>query len=95
MAEKIKITVYIAERKYNVIVEPSEEAIVRQAAQQLNQQIKNYAMNHVFKDREDLLVLISLENTRNLIETQRTLQYIDSTLGLRLKQIDSLLQDNI
>lgn len=95
MAEKMKITVFIAERKYNIIIDPSEEAIVRQAAQQLNQQIKDYAMNYSFQDRQDLLVLIGLENTRNLIETQRTLQYINSTLGLRLKQINSLLQDNL
>lgn len=95
MAEKIKISVFIAERKYNISADPAEEAIIRQAAEYLNQQIKDYAMNYAFQDRQDLLVLIGLENTRRLLEAQKKLQYIETTLGQKLQHIDSLLQENL
>jgi cell division protein ZapA len=94
-SEKLKISVNIAERKYMLSVHPSEEAGVRNAVEHINQQIKDLAVKYAFKDRQDMLAMIALMNTSKVLEQEKSLSFVNDSMGKKLQDIDSLLADNI
>jgi len=93
--EKLKISVYIAERKYMLSVLPSEEAGVRSAVEQINVQLKELTGKYAFKDRQDILAMIALLNTTKMIEYEKNLNYMNDSFGKRLSEIDVLLQEQL
>lgn len=91
----MKISVYIAERKYMLSVLPSEEAGVRSAVEQINVQLKELTGKYAFKDRQDILAMIALLNTTKMIEYEKNLNYMNDSFGKRLSEIDVLLQEQL
>ena len=94
-AEKLKISVNIAERKYMLSVLPTEEAGVRNAVEQINKQLKELSGKYAFKDRHYILAMISLMNTTKMLEQEKALQYINESMGARLSQLDQLIEEHI
>jgi cell division protein ZapA (FtsZ GTPase activity inhibitor) len=94
-AEKLKISVNIAERKYLLSVFPSEEAGVRSAVEQINLQLKDLTGKYAFKDRQDILAMIALLNTTKMLEHEKNLNYMNDSFGKRLSEIDNLLLEQL
>lgn len=94
-AEKLKISVYIAERKYMLSVLPAEEAGVRAAVENINQQIKELAAKYAFKDRQDILAMISLMNTSKMLDFEKSLNFMNDSFGKKLLAIDSLIDQHL
>jgi cell division protein ZapA (FtsZ GTPase activity inhibitor) len=94
-AEKLKISVHIAERKYMLSVLPSEEAGVRTAIEHMNQQIKDLASKYAFKDRQDILAMIALMNTTKMLEYEQSLGFINDSFGKKLSEIDALIEQHL
>jgi len=94
-AEKLKISVHIAERKYMLSVLPSEEAGVRTAIEHMNQQLKDLASKYAFKDRQDILAMIALMNTTKMLEYEQSLSFINDSFGKRLSEIDALIEQHM
>lgn len=88
---KLNISVFLAERKYMISVLPSEEAGVRKAADYINQQSKELASKYAFKDRQDILALISLMNTTKMQDFEKNLSFINEEFGNKVKEIEALV----
>jgi cell division protein ZapA (FtsZ GTPase activity inhibitor) len=92
---KLKISVYVAERKYMLSVLPSEEAGVRNAVEHINQQIKELASKYAFKDRQDILAMIALMNSNKMLEYEKNLNFMNDSFVKRLHHIDELIDHTL
>lgn len=90
--EKLKISVFLAERKYMLSVHPSEEAGVRNAVDQINQQVKDLTGKYAFKDRQDIIAMIALMNTTKLMDLEKNFSWFQESFGRKLQDIDTLLE---
>ena len=59
----ININVVIGDRPYRLKINAIEEEMVRTAAKQINQKLKEFQQNFTSKDKQDYLAMIALLNT--------------------------------
>jgi cell division protein ZapA len=58
---QLSIKVNIAGRTYPLTIERSEEEMIRKAADNINESIKNLKENYAVKDMQDLLAMTALQ----------------------------------
>ena len=51
----------IADRSYRLVVKPEEKGTFEEAVRHIEVQMKRYAENFAFKDKQDLLAMVSLQ----------------------------------
>jgi cell division protein ZapA (FtsZ GTPase activity inhibitor) len=93
MAE-ITITVNLADRNYRLTIDAAEEEVIRKAAHSMEEQLKAYADNFGYKDKQDLLAMIALHFAISSHKQEHELQYRDSLLTEKLQEIDRVLSDH-
>ncbi|MFP4470034.1 MAG: cell division protein ZapA [Bacteroidales bacterium] len=89
--EKFLITVRVADREYRVNIGRQKEALVRQAVKMIDENIKQYAENFEFKDKQDLLAMVVLQNTIKALELEEQLDFQQQKLSGKLDEIDRIL----
>jgi len=92
---ELSITVVIADRPYKLSIKKDEEETVRKAAKIIDEQIKVYAKNFDFRDKQDLLAMVALQFTTSSIHFEKELSYTNTNLVESLESIDKVLTDNI
>jgi cell division protein ZapA (FtsZ GTPase activity inhibitor) len=92
--EELSITVTIAERAYKLKISKEEEESVRKAAKRINGEIEGMDKLYKNKDKQDLLAMIALLNTNELIKAENNSRY-DSKITAKLEEIDNLLIENL
>lgn len=90
--ETIAASVNIMGRTYKLRVAPGDEAALRQAAQQIEQQAKQYGSIYAYNDYQDLLAMVALTQTTQLTKIKEQLRYKDTDLAERLQSIDAILE---
>ncbi|MEG2178820.1 MAG: cell division protein ZapA [Bacteroidales bacterium] len=88
---ELSITVTISDRPYKLVVDSEDEALFREAAQQINDRIQTYSKNYAFKDRQDLLAMVSLQYTFKALKSERIESYKSKELLQKLNDIDKML----
>ncbi|MCO5231174.1 MAG: cell division protein ZapA [Chitinophagales bacterium] len=90
----INIQLVLAGRQYKLKVDPAEEAIVRSAAKDINDQIIDYQQKFPSKDKQDFLIMLLLhqkvESFRKSGNQSQSDQWMD-----RLNELDDLLTQNL
>jgi len=89
------IKVIIAGRPYNLSVKKDEEELVRKAAEQLNETIKNYSQTFEYKDHQDLFAMVALQNVANAIRIEEDKSFKDEEMEQKLSELDKMLSENI
>lgn len=72
------------------IVAEQEEA-ARKAAQLINDTIKEFAHSFEYKDQQDLLAMVALQNAVGKIELEREKNFRGKEMEKKLKEIDEVL----
>ena len=93
MAE-LTITVNLAGRNYRLSVDVSEEEVIRKAAHNLEGQLKAYADNFGYSDKQDLLAMVALHFAISSLKLEQELQYRDAQIAEKLMDIDKILSEN-
>lgn len=93
--EEFSITVTIADRIYRLTIERKEEEVVRKAVRLIDEKIKEYAKSYAFKDKQDLLAMVALQNTTGLLNQEQILVSSKDDLSEKLTMIDGLLNQHI
>lgn len=93
--DEFSITVTIADRTYRLTIERKEEEIVRQAVKLIDEKVKEYARNYAFKDKQDLLAMVTLQNTTALLNQQHSFAADNKDLIAKLSLIDGLLSEKL
>ena len=89
--DELSISVTIAERVYKMTIAKEEEESVRKAAKRINSELENMGKIYKNKEKQDLLAMIALLNTNELIKNESNSRY-NSKLITRLEEIDNLVK---
>jgi len=89
------ITVRVADREYRLNIDRKQEELVRVAAQTINEHVKKYAENYEFKDKQDLLAMVVLQNTVKSLELEKQLGFQQEQLSDKLDDIDKILSESL
>lgn len=72
-------------------VTAEQEEVARKAAQLINDTIKDFAHSFEYKDQQDLLAMVALQNAVGKIELEKEKNFRDKELEKKLKEIDEVL----
>jgi len=92
--EEISITIHIAGRQYRLKSDEKEKEHIEEAERRINKTLRLYAENYAYKDNQDLLAMVSMQQTLNLlksdIESKEVLEIIDEQIA----HIDRILSED-
>lgn len=90
---ELSITLIVADRPYRMIINSENEEVFRKAAKLINENLKDYASHYAFKDKQDLLAMVAIQNTVKAIGIEEKI--IDNNKGEedKLIEIDNILSD--
>ena len=92
---QLSIKVNIAGRTYPLTIERSEEEMIRKAADNINQSIKEFQNNYAVKDIQDLLAMTALQIGAKSVAESKEVEnkhIIDDLTNIE-KELDSILND--
>ncbi|MDY5969125.1 MAG: cell division protein ZapA [Bacteroidales bacterium] len=87
------VTVNILGRSYKLKISPDDEAYLRQAADNINSQAKEYGRHFGYNDFQDLLTMVALGQITELVKMKASLNYKDDGLLEKLANIDKMLDE--
>lgn len=90
---EFSISITIADRPYKLVIEKEYEELFRRAAKLIDSRIKVYSNNYAYKDKQDLLAMVALDNTINLLQHERDISEKESTLEKKLIELDQALAE--
>ncbi|MBE0639555.1 MAG: cell division protein ZapA [Bacteroidales bacterium] len=93
--DQILITVQVADREYRLNIKREKEELVRASAKRINENIRKYAENYDFKDKQDLLAMVVLQNTIKAMELDVEVSFQQNQLSGKLNEIDEILTESL
>ena len=78
---------------YKLLIEKENEEVFRRAAKLLDDRIKTYSSNYAYKDKQDLVAMVALEHTIQLLQNERLISDKETTLAKKLSEIDIALTE--
>ena len=88
MAE-VSLKVVVAGRTYPLTVKQEEEQTVHNAANMINEKVKDFEKNYAIRDRQDLIAMAAL----NLLVTQLNTPRKSPELEKEIDQLDLFVSD--
>ena len=89
--DEFTITVKISNRSYRLKIDRDEEGEIRNAVDQINKSIKAYADNIAYKDEQDLLALVALEEKISHINCIKRNKELEKEIDIQLIETIQLL----
>ena len=75
------------------MIEKEYEESFRKAAKLIDARINAYSNNYAYKDKQDLLAMVALDNTINLLHYERKNTETEIGLEKKLIEIDTALTE--
>lgn len=91
----LKITVNIADREYRLNIDRNKEEEIRNVVSKINESLRKYAENFEFKDKQDLLAMVVLQNAIRNNELEQEVEFQQKQLTGKLEEIDRLLTEQL
>lgn len=88
---QFSISITVADRPYKLVIEKENEEVFRKAAKLVDDRIKTYSNNYAYKDKQDLIAMVALENTIHFLQSERNTSERESTLDSTLIEIETAL----
>ncbi|HNW98188.1 MAG TPA: cell division protein ZapA [Bacteroidales bacterium] len=89
----LTVTVTIAERPYRLKIKAEEEEAVRKAVKLINEKIKTYADTYAYKDKQDLLAMVTLQFATYVVNYEESSKINDDHVINKLCELDKILTD--
>jgi cell division protein ZapA (FtsZ GTPase activity inhibitor) len=90
---EFSISITVADRPYKLVIDKEYEELFRKAAKLIDSRIKAYSNNYAYKDKQDLLAMVALDNTINLLQHERNINEKETTLEKKLIELDTALTE--
>jgi cell division protein ZapA (FtsZ GTPase activity inhibitor) len=87
------ISITVADRPYKLMIDKESEETFRMAAKLVDDRIKTYSNNYAYKDKQDLIAMVALEQTIHVLQQERTVNEKETNLAKRLIEIDTALTE--
>lgn len=92
--EELPIRVKIADRHYKLFVEPESEAIVREAAKLIQDELKNYREMGI-NDTQDALARVAFNCLITKLRGERQVQRLQQMVFDKITQLDQVVTPTI
>lgn len=86
------ITLKVADRQYKLKIDPKDEENVRKSAIMINEKVNDFAKNYAFKDKQDLLAMIAILHTTEMLNKSGDGHTINADIMSQLEKIDKILE---
>lgn len=93
--DELRISIRIADRPYRLTIKKEEEEIVRKAAKEINERLKEYAGNYAFNDKQDLISMVAILFATRALSMERKLRGKNSRIMDRLAEIEKVLSGEV
>ena len=93
--EELSITLSLANRPYPMKINARDEEMVRKAAREINELMKEYADIYAFNDNQDLLAMVALHFTTAAIHAEQNLLASETMISEKLSEIDEVLTSKL
>jgi cell division protein ZapA (FtsZ GTPase activity inhibitor) len=90
---EFSISINVADRPYKLVIDKEYEELFRKAAKLIDTRIKAYSNNYAYKDKQDLLAMVALDNTIKLLQNERSTSERETTLEKKLIELDTALTE--
>ena len=90
---EFSISITVADRPYKLVVEKEQEELFRNAAKLIDKRIKEYSGSYAFKDKQDLLAMVTLEYTVSFLQNEKTTKESEFLMNEKLTGIDNALNE--
>jgi cell division protein ZapA (FtsZ GTPase activity inhibitor) len=90
---EFSISITVADRPYKLVIDKEHEELFRRAAKLIENRIKTYSSNYAYKDKQDLLAMVALDNTINLLQHEHNTDEKDTNLEKTLIELDKALTE--
>jgi cell division protein ZapA len=93
--EQTTIQFTIADRSYRLVVKPEEKDIFEEAVRHIESQMKRYAENFAFQDKQDLLAMVALQYVSEslMLKKAENQQKVENSLAEKLLIIEETLDE--
>jgi cell division protein ZapA (FtsZ GTPase activity inhibitor) len=93
--EQTIIQFTIADRPYRLVVKPEERDTFDEAVRHIELQMKRYAENFAFQDKQDLLAMVALQYVSEslMLKKAEKQQKVDNFLAEKLLIIEETLDE--
>lgn len=88
--EELSVRVKIADRSYTLFVEPESEAIVREAAKLIQEELKQYRQRGV-KDTQEALAMVAFDCLITKLRGERQVQRLQQMVFDKITQLDQVI----
>jgi len=88
---EFSISLNIAGRPYRLKIDKESEEVFRAAAKLIDKRINEYSSNYAFKDKQDLLAMVSLEYTVSFLRKEHYTDEEDLLVEKKLEEVDIAL----
>lgn len=92
---QLPATVRILDRPYKIKVRPEDEQFLRQAADLISSQTKDFGKMYAHQDGQDLLAMVALTQIAQYLKLKDELKFKDTKLDSRLTDILKLLDTKV
>ena len=89
----LSIKVTIANRVYPLTIDVEEEEVVRKAAKEINEKVKDFAKTFSVKDKQDLLRMAVLQYAVETKKVEGKSFIDDSEVASKLLDLDAAMSD--
>jgi cell division protein ZapA (FtsZ GTPase activity inhibitor) len=93
--EEFSITVSIADRNYRLRIQPKDEEIIRKAAKEINELMREYAAIYAYTDNQDLLAMAALNYTTAAMNAEGQRSSVHTEIIQKLSAIDQELKHHV
>ena len=87
--EELPIRIKIADRTYPLRVEPDSEAIVREIAKLIQEQLKQYRESGI-SDTQDALAMVAFDSLITKVRSEQKMQRLQQTVFDKITQLDQI-----
>jgi len=93
--EQTTIQFTIADRSYRLVVKPEEKDTFEEAVRHIASQMKRYAENFAFQDKQDLLAMVALQYVSEslMLKKAEKQQQVENSLAEKLLIIEEALDE--
>lgn len=90
--EEISVTIHIAGRQYRLKSDERGRKELEEAAEQITKTIRLYSEQFAYKDHQDLLAMVSMQQTVKLLKLNAEIEVTSEMLEQEIGRIEALLE---
>lgn len=93
--EDLSITINIAGRQYRLKINSEDKTLFERAETELNKLMKEYAENFAYKDHQDLIAMVALQEAVSSIKNQNEVKEIEEKIEVKLEHIINRIDNSL